>query len=170
MSLVQWETSQSYKSKQPYKSKFMSVNNAGNRVSQTGAPLDIYNENTSWTPTVFGDTTAGIGTYTTQQGYSTQIGEFLYITAKIVWTGHTGSGQLRMDLPIPVRSSLPDYAPTGTFASENLNLPAGNRFVISFFLPGTTTVNPKVIRDNNTYSSINLANNGEILYEGWYLI
>jgi len=148
----------------------MPINNAGNRVSQAGAPLDVYKENVSWTPIIFGTTVPGSGTYTTQAGYYSQIGTLVYVTAKVVWTAHTGRGDLRMSLPIGVRGNLTNYQPIGTFASQNVNFPGGNNFLVSFFLPGTSTVDPRVIRDNNAYNDIRMQPNGEIIYGGWYLI
>ena len=147
----------------------MPINNAGNRVSQDGAPLDTYTELVSWTPTVFGDAVAGVGTYTTQQGYYTQIGELLHFTAKVIWTAHTGTGDLRMTLPLPVRT-LANYEPFGGFASDSLNLPFQNTYVVSFFVSGSSTCIPSVIRDNNSTLGITISATGDINYEGWYLL
>ncbi|GEM_PF-3564044 len=51
-------------------------------------------ESGTWTPTVGGYTTAGVGTYAEQIGRYTKIGNLVYIRAKIVWTQHTGTGSL----------------------------------------------------------------------------
>ena len=57
--------------------------------------LDDYEEGT-WTPSIIGSTTAGTGTYTTQQGTYTKIGNIVKFQAEIVWTAHTGTGQVQV--------------------------------------------------------------------------
>jgi len=52
--------------------------------------------NGSWTPRAQGSTIAGTGTYTTQNGYYTRIGQIVRASAEIVWTAHTGTGQLQI--------------------------------------------------------------------------
>jgi len=66
--------------------------------------LDEYEEGTL-TPTIQGTTTAGTGTYTTQVGAYVKIGRITYVTGTVVWTAHTGTGNLRMaGLPFTVGS------------------------------------------------------------------
>lgn len=49
---------------------------------------------TAWTPTVIGSTSAGTASYTVQEGYYTRIGNVVYYTASLNWTGGTGTGNL----------------------------------------------------------------------------
>ena len=60
--------------------------------------LDDYEEGT-WTPTVVGTTTAGTGTYNTQVGGYTKIGRVVHFNIQIIWTAHTGTGNLEVTLP-----------------------------------------------------------------------
>lgn len=46
----------------------------------------------SWTPSVKGSTTAGVGTYTSQTGKYTKIGDVLFYDFVVTWSSHTGTG------------------------------------------------------------------------------
>lgn len=70
--------------------------------------LDDYEEGT-FTPVIKGTTTAGTATYTTQTGVYTKIGNRVFFDVNLTWSGHTGTGFLRV-------GSLP-YAPSAVFAS-----------------------------------------------------
>ena len=74
--------------------------------SSTSTLLDDYEEGT-WTPEVYGASTAGSATYDTngQVGTYTKIGNRVYITAWVDVTNHTGTGDMRMN-------GLP-YVPNG---------------------------------------------------------
>jgi hypothetical protein len=90
--------------------------------------LDDYEEGT-FTPTITGNTTAGTGTYTTQIGSYTKIGNVVHVQITIVWTNHTGTGGIRI-------SSLPfTSAASGTYSYgqlqgyiSNVTLTANNYF------------------------------------------
>ena len=65
-------------------------------VASTDAnTLDDYEEGT-WTPTAVGASVAGSGTYAIQLGYYTKIGRNVFVNGYVSWTGHTGSGDLRI--------------------------------------------------------------------------
>jgi hypothetical protein len=55
--------------------------------------LDDYEEGT-FTPTIAGTTTAGTGTYTTQDGQYIKVGRVVTFRAHVVWTAHTGTGNI----------------------------------------------------------------------------
>jgi hypothetical protein len=59
--------------------------------------LDDYEEGT-FTPTIIGTTSAGTGTYSanSQIGRYTKIGNRVYFTIYLVWTAHTGTGNIRV--------------------------------------------------------------------------
>ena len=68
--------------------------------------LDDYEEGT-FTPVVIGTTTAGTGTYTTQVGRYTKIGNTVNFSAYIAITAHTGTGNIRIQgLPFGVSAAL----------------------------------------------------------------
>lgn len=55
--------------------------------------LDDYEEGT-FTPTVKGTVSGGTGTYSTQLGHYTKIGNVVYIKITLVWTNSSGTGDL----------------------------------------------------------------------------
>ena len=55
--------------------------------------LDDYEEGT-FTPTVYGGTTAGAGTYLTQEARYTKIGRLVHCSVYMDWSAHTGTGQM----------------------------------------------------------------------------
>jgi hypothetical protein len=57
--------------------------------------LDDYEEGT-FTPTIVGSTSAGTGTYTTNSGKYTKIGNVVTFQVYINWTAHTGTGNMRI--------------------------------------------------------------------------
>ena len=78
-----------------------------NVLSDKPTMLDYYFEG-SFTPVVFGATDPGVGTYTTQDGTYTRIGNIVNFTAQIVVTAHTGTGAMRISgIPFPAATLTP---------------------------------------------------------------
>lgn len=69
--------------------------NVGNVASATTTTLDWYEEGTT-TPTVAGSATPGTGTYTAQTGIWRRVGNRVDFYLEIVWTAHTGAGNVRI--------------------------------------------------------------------------
>lgn len=67
--------------------------------------LDDYEEGT-WTPVLSGNTSAGVGTYTTQVGEYTKVGRLVQFNLRVAWTAHTGTGVMKFSLPFSNDSSL----------------------------------------------------------------
>ena len=53
----------------------------------------------TYTPTYQGGTTAGVTTYTTQQGAWTRVGNTVIVTGTVVWATATGTGDAQIVLP-----------------------------------------------------------------------
>jgi len=103
----------------------------------TGAAnkLEDY-ETGTWTPAVTGSTTAGSATYTIQQGVYTKIGNVVHWNARIGYTGHTGTGNMRIEgLPFTTANK---YAAGSYSFRDGLTLTAGDQLIVS-------------IPPNNTY-------------------
>ena len=66
----------------------------------------------SFTPVVYGATTAGTATYTTQLGQYSLNDGLMTFSLEVQWTGHTGTGSLYV--------SLPDFAPLAATSTPNL--------------------------------------------------
>ena len=77
-------------------------------ISGTSSLLKDYEEGV-FTPVVIGTSSAGSATYATQTGKYTKIGDRVLFDINISWSGHTGTGSLRV-------SGLP-YLPAAIFNS-----------------------------------------------------
>lgn len=68
--------------------------------------LDDYEEGT-FTPTILGTTTAGVGTYTSQGGCYTKVGNRVFCEILVAWTAHTGTGNMKIgSLPFTSNASV----------------------------------------------------------------
>jgi hypothetical protein len=100
--------------------------------------LDDYEEGT-WTPVVAGSSTAGTGTYILQEGVYTKIGNMVISSCYVVWTAHTGTGDLTIaGLPFAANGSLSVQAGS-VFASE-FNAGTNATQVCAFPSAGTTAI------------------------------
>ena len=148
----------------------MSINNSVNIITASGTPsLAAYNEFVSWTPTISGTTVAGAGTYTTQFGRYTQIGKMIFVTAQIVWTAHTGTGNMLItNLPFTVRNTA-SYTPYATVNLQNAATGAAVLFVVAQFALNTTQAAITGIRSNNTNLATAMDAAATLIFSGWYI-
>ena len=115
---------------------------AGGSGTSTSNTLDSYEEGT-FTPTAFGNATAGTTTYGSQTGSYTKVGDTVHVDIYISWTAMTGTGDLRIGgLPF-TSSSASNYFATGTIVP-----------LLGFTWPsGATQLNP-IISASDTAMSI----------------
>jgi hypothetical protein len=66
----------------------------GNAAGMTSEVLDDYEEGT-FTPTVYGSSTAGVTTYSVQLGHYVKIGTLVYVHITVQITNQTGTGNIR---------------------------------------------------------------------------
>lgn len=77
---------------------------------------------TAFTPTIIGSTTTGTGTYTTQIGRYSIISGIVFAFARIITSAHTGTGNLRLSLPVAAASGLSGMImPVNIFAGNVSN-------------------------------------------------
>jgi hypothetical protein len=123
------DASQSFTGDQTLSTGNLVIGTSGKGIDFSATPgtgtselLADYEEGT-WTPVVYGTTAAGVGTYTTQVGNYTKIGNTVRFNMTVVWTAHTGTGNMRI-------SGLPFTPASGTqytafsIAGGNLTIPA----------------------------------------------
>jgi hypothetical protein len=111
--------------------------------------LDDYEQGT-FTPTIFGTTTGGTGTYSIQRGGYIKIGNLVYAQIYIGWTAHTGTGNMRL-------SGLPFTAETTTpygYGAPNMSYASGLSFNYNQ-LGGYVSGNTNILVFN-TFESVNL--------------
>jgi hypothetical protein len=95
-----------------------------NASGMTSEVLTRYEEG-SWTPTIIGSTTAGVGTYTGQYGMYVRIGRVVIVQANLQMTAHTGTGAMQISgIPYPSASAAAGYGHCGSLDFFGLTLPA----------------------------------------------
>jgi len=95
-------------------------------ASSDANTLDDYEEGT-WTPTISGSSTAGTGTYTTQNGRYTKRGNQVTVSAYINWTAHTGTGNMLLSgLPFTVLNASNVFYSVSFGLFRNVTLTASN--------------------------------------------
>ena len=86
--------------------------------------LDDYEEGT-FTPTVYGLTTAGAGTYSVQTGNYTKIGNRVCFTLSLTWSAHTGTGNMQI-AGLPFVPAASENSRACTLLANNIALTADN--------------------------------------------
>lgn len=112
---------------------------ASPNLSSNANTLDAYAEG-SFTPTVIGTTTAGIGTYNSQVGRYTRIGDTVFFHARVNLASHTGAGNMVIGgLPFTSQntSGLTPSCTTGLISG--LTLPA-NSYISADIQPNTSQI------------------------------
>jgi len=76
-------------------------------ITFDGGTNNLQNYTTgTFTPVIQGGSSTGTGTYSTQVGRYTRIGNRVFIYVAIVWSAHTGTGQIRIaNLPFTVNAN-----------------------------------------------------------------
>lgn len=105
----------------------------------------------NWTPTIYGASASGAGTYTTQAGWVVRQGLMVDLFFQVAWSAHTGTGNMYVELPYKPAASLlstTTYPFIGAATSSGITYPAGldfmvcvavpNTYRLEFFLSGTT--------------------------------
>ena len=83
-------------------------------------------ESGTWTPTLYGATTAGTTTYTAQTGNYFRLGSLVFVDARIIWTNATGTGSARCGgLPFTIYNGTVNRPGVDISYYNGLTLPAG---------------------------------------------
>lgn len=76
-----------------------------------------------WLPVVAGGTTAGTCTYSFRMGSYLRVGNVVHFSMSVGWTGHTGTGQITVSLPVAPSTDV-NFSPVSLVA-ENVGYSAG---------------------------------------------
>ncbi len=123
--------------------------------------LDDYEEGT-FTPTVRGTITAGTGTYTTQTGKYTKVGNLVTVTVQLTWTAHTGSGSINIQ-PLPFTAS----GATVTCALYPVNL-TYNDYIAGRVISGQAVMYPYSFTSGSSISLVSLVSAGTLDFTATY--
>jgi hypothetical protein len=130
--------------------------------------LNDYEEGTWTSPAIVGTTLAGTGTYSTQVGRYTKIGERVYFMARFIWSAHTGTGSIRVSgLPFASISVSGTRHAVSIYCS-NLTSPAGT--VVQAFIPlgSTEIVIESIATGGGTSAALAIDAAAEVLVTGHY--
>lgn len=89
----------------------------------TAELLNDYEEGT-FTSTIVGSTTAGIGVYSEQVGRYTKVGRIVTVDISVTWSAHTGTGNMRIG-GLPFTSNSTSQASGSIGVLSNIALTAG---------------------------------------------
>jgi hypothetical protein len=120
--------------------------------------LDDYEEGT-WTPVIEGSSTAGTGTYSTQVGRYTKVGNTVVAHLFLDWSAHTGSGNLRIaGLPF-TPANVSALAPSCAFFADRFAYTGG---LIGAINNGTGKIDVYVV-NNGSASNLTLDTNAQVI-------
>jgi hypothetical protein len=132
--------------------------------------LDDYEEGT-WTPTVAGATTAGTGTYTTQVGSYTKIGNRICVQGRVTWTALTGSaGTLRIGgLPFTSSSVANSFHPVSLRVAD-LTQPADSTLQCYVLTNSTQFSIDTIASGGGAPAGLTVDTAADIIFAGHYYI
>jgi len=125
--------------------------------------LDDYEEGT-FTPIVYGGSSTGTTTYSSQYGKYTRIGNVVTISAQMDWTSATGTGSMQIGGFPFTSSSTTGINPIGTVMMYNIAVPASSIFFSLYTNGNNTVANIYANRDNNTWTAVQMDSNAILLY------
>ena len=103
-------------------SNAMDLTASGLKFTATGDTLDYFGANT-FTPTIVGMSSAGVGTYSVQTGHYVRVGGWVMFSMRIVWSAHTGTGTMEVGgLPF---ANIASYASPVSITPANVTVPVG---------------------------------------------
>jgi len=118
----------------------------------SGDPLNRYNGNPSFTPTLVGQTSAGVTTYNSQTGSYTRVGNLVTVWIDISISAATGTGNVNIN-GLPFASNV--AATTGIyFDGSGWTWPAGRTSVCAYLAAGSSTI--KIIGSGSSVSATNM--------------
>jgi hypothetical protein len=125
-------------------------------ASSDANTLDDYEEGT-WTPTIFGSSTAGTATGLSQIGFYTKIGNLVTVSGVIGCSSTTGTGELRFGgLPFTNVDIASFTAPWVDSANWG-----GGTYLMVVVILNTTTAEVNYMRDDLTTGNQQIVNEGQ---------
>ena len=129
--------------------------------------LDDYEEGT-FTPTIAGLTTTGVGVYGLQSGKYTKVGNLVTFQVFLTWTAHTGTGNMIIS-GLPFTSGANFWSGTVGFAN-NISLTAG-KIMVGYIEANAAYVNlQQYATGGGATAGIPIDTAGEIMFSGSYTV
>lgn len=134
-----------------------------NVASTSATELDYYARGT-FTPTVIGTSTAGVGTYVVQVGSYTRIGNRVHFELQVQISAHTGTGNLRVGgLPFTQKNQALQYS--YSISCEALTYSGALRAI---GVPNTTQIALQSETSGNPFAAIALDTACNLIISGSY--
>lgn len=117
---------------------------------------------------VYGGTSAGAGTYTTNDCYYVRRGVFIDLYYHLAWSAHTGTGDLQIQLPFFEKGfvSPVSISPIRTY---NLTWPTGTSYVIVKGQPNQDYALIEGCRTNATVQTVQMDGTATISFHHRYI-
>jgi len=113
------------------------ANGSGTMTSEL---LADYEEGT-FTPTVSGSSSAGVGVYSIQYGRYTKIGRNVFVQVYLEWSAHTGTGNMQFtNFPFTSENVANGYSSVAIGEISGIALTAGN-YALASIPPGNSRAN-----------------------------
>lgn len=126
--------------------------------------LDDYEEGT-FTPRIDGSTTAGTGTYSTQVGLYTKIGRVVYFNLTLVWSAHTGTGNIVVEnLPFTV-GATDSYSCAITYSGLTYPSPP-----LATALASTTSILIRTAASGGAITGLAMDTSATLRVSGFYFV
>ena len=127
--------------------------------------LNDYEEG-SFTPVIAGGTSAGTATYTDQNGKYTKIGNCVNFRMDVIWSGHTGTGTLKITgLPFTIGQN---YQSVGSVRFNQSG--SANHYIAGGFIYQTEFELNQIPVGGGTPASFDITSAGDIRVSGHYFV
>lgn len=117
----------------------MDINRLYNLIEQSinkGVSIDSFQTTSGYNLVrIYGSGVEGTATYTSQQGLYVRNGDIVNYWFGLEWSGHTGTGEMRISIPYTVRSFNGSFM--GSCETQNIFWPAGVTQVMIKAVPET---------------------------------
>lgn len=124
----------------------------------------LYQEST-YTPTYLGATTAGVTTYTTQVGFYTRIGRVVFFNGRVTWTAATGTGVAIISTPFTT-ANVTDMRYAISLRTNGLTF--ANNNVIGSLALNSAAFSMTSLLTNAAPTDVNVEAAGDVIFSGWF--
>jgi hypothetical protein len=129
--------------------------------------LDDYEEGT-WTPVLIGTTTAGTGTYISQDAKYTKVGNLVTFQMRLAWSAHTGTGTMQIQ-GLPYTTSSTGIVTATVYVSDVAS--SAGKFIQCFLSNSTTDIRLReVATGGGSAAGVAMDTAGTMFISGHYYV
>jgi len=136
--------------------------------TMTSELLNDYEEGT-FTPTVSGSSSVGVGVYSVQYGRYTKIGRNVFVQVYLDWSAHTGTGSMQFtNLPFTSENVSNGYSSVAIGEISGIALTAGN-YALASIPPNASRANlAQYPTGGGSVTAVNIDVSGYIFFNASY--